>query len=174
MRIVRRVGRVIWTLSSFGSGILLLLRILDAPEAITIMMPIVDTMWPIIGFALVCGSLVGTSGLYKEWDKNMADIVRNDLERFVEVGNKKYHPILRTINVTAKPEIILKAIAKNYHKWLGTITPDGKLVMSMATVNKAIERIESLKLYGFTRTRWLIYWESPHWWDKCSKSKQNP
>lgn len=119
--------------------------------------PIIEVLWPYIGMGIMAGALVGMWGMWKKSDREHAREIITDLERFVEVGNIRFHPILPMPDLTGEKTVVMRRIAEKYPKWLYVQGPDGENRIGRGSVVNAMNFIELLRLYGYLRAKWKIW-----------------
>lgn len=75
MRFVRRAFKIMGGVSGIGAVVAFSFRLLQVPEAITLLIPILETIWPILALGIGCGSLI-ISGTYVSRAIEYAEVFR--------------------------------------------------------------------------------------------------
>ena len=88
--------------SGIGYIVAVTFRLLNAPEAITVLIPILETIWPVLLIGIGCGSLALLIDVFLEYDSRLAGRVIQDLERFSSEGTIQFHPILPRPDLNAR------------------------------------------------------------------------
>ena len=155
--------------SGIGAVVAFSFRLLQVPEAITLLIPILETIWPILAIGLGCGSLALLIDVGMEYDNRIATKVVKDLQDFEQAGLSRISPLHMKLTITPHRDMTLRTLGRKYRKLLGVNDEEADFskLISGTYVSRAIEYAEVFRRYGYLRGRVEIR-------RIIAKSKQKP